>query len=85
MVNETIQSIANDICQHLPDCYTVSLCMEEGAAWVTLRRRNVGMIELPDTADKSLVEQLKDAVMAAHTHAFGEAPTGLAVFPGEKL
>ena len=86
MVNSTepLQSIANDICQHLPDCYTVSLCMEEGAAWVTLRRRNVGMIELPDPVDKSLIEQLRDAVLCAHAHAFGEAPTGLVVFQSEE-
>ena len=83
-MTESLESIIGDICQQLPECYIINLCMEHGAAWVTLSMKNVGFIELPDSADKTLVEQLRDAVICAHAHAFGEAPTDVVITAGGK-
>lgn len=56
---------ANVLARHLPDGWEVALCMERGAAWVTLHNPNGVEIELPDSADKSLTHQLNDALCVA--------------------
>lgn len=61
-----IHGIANAICLHTPPGYVVSLCCEDGAAWVELRKDGVGNLELPDSSDKSLLEQLNDALCVAN-------------------
>lgn len=62
---QTLQDIANGICGRLPEGYIASLCLENGAAWCELVDRNGNSVELPDSADKSLLEQLNEAVDAA--------------------
>ncbi len=68
-MNEThataLLAAANEICRDIPTGYEIRLCMENGAAWVTLHNSDGDLIELPDAADKTLAEQLNDAVHAA--------------------
>lgn len=61
-----LQDICNKICQHCPPGYVISLCMEDGAAWVQLGEAWAGFVDIPDAADKSLIEQLNDALCVAN-------------------
>jgi len=70
----TLKEIAEKICLHVPHDYIISLCMESGAAWVEMEKLGKH-IPLPDSADKTLVEQLNDALCVAN--GFIESnPTG---------
>ncbi|KKM77789.1 hypothetical protein LCGC14_1366430 [marine sediment metagenome] len=60
-----MEEIINKVCRHLPVNYTVALFMENGSAYVELIDPLCGKIELPDTADKTLTEQLNDALCVA--------------------
>lgn len=60
-----IDTVANAICRDIPDGYELRLCMERGAAWVTLHNEDGDVIELPDAADKTLAEQLAEALQVA--------------------
>ena len=60
-----VLALANRVCQHLPDGWELRLCMEKGAAWVTLHNPDGGTIELPDAGDKSLEQQVNDALCEA--------------------
>ena len=58
--------IANMVCRDLPEGYVANLGMEKGAAWVELLDvPDHVSIPLPDSTDKTLEEQLKDAVAVA--------------------
>jgi len=63
--NLLLQDAANKICQHLPKNMVLSLCMENGAAWVELGVDRIGSVELPDSADKTLINQINDALCVA--------------------
>jgi hypothetical protein len=60
-----LQDAANKICQHLPENMVLSLCMENGAAWVELGVDRIGNVKLPDSADKTLINQINDALCVA--------------------
>lgn len=72
-----LQEVANVMARHLPDGWEVSLCMERGAAWVTLHNPEGDAVSLPDAADKSLTHQLSDALVMA----CGLTPNGQAQAP----
>ncbi len=55
----------NKICGHLPEGYIISLNLENGSAWVELLDSN-GNYVLPDTTDKTIIEQLNDALCVAN-------------------
>ena len=63
---EALQDIANKVSKHTPKGYVISLCIEDGAAWVELGKDFAGNIQLPDSADKNLLEQLNDALCIAN-------------------
>ena len=56
--------LANAVARDIPEGWELRLCIERGAAWVTLHR-NGERIELPDCADKSLEEEVNDAMAVA--------------------
>ena len=64
--DEDLQAVANKVCQHIPGNALLSLCMENGAAWVELGVDKIGNVKLPDSADKSLLEQINDALCVAN-------------------
>lgn len=57
--------VANRVCEQLPEGYQIRVVMENGAAWVELIGVDDNCVELPDAADKSLDEQINDAVCVA--------------------
>lgn len=63
---DTLQAIANRICQHCPPGFVVSLCMEDAAAWVQLGEDRKGLVGLPDNPDGTLLDQLNDALCTAN-------------------
>ena len=63
--NLSLQKTAERICEHLPKGWIISLVMEREAAWVELLKHNKRQ-KLPDPADKSLYEQLNDALCVAN-------------------
>ena len=63
---DALQDIANAVCRHTPPGYVISLCIEDGAAWVELGNDGEGSIKLPDSSDKTLLEQLNDALCVAN-------------------
>ena len=54
----------NKICAQLPEGWLISLEMESGAAWVDLYKDG-GIVDLPDPSDKTIIEQLNDALCVA--------------------
>jgi hypothetical protein len=61
----TLKEIAEKVCKNVPHDYIISLCMENGCAWVELEKLG-WHISLPDSADKTIVEQLNDALCVAN-------------------
>ena len=61
-----LQDIAHKVALHTPKGYVISLCIEDGAAWVELGKDFAGNIHLPDGADKNLLEQLNNALCVAN-------------------
>lgn len=59
------QTVANKVCEHLPEGYVLNLAMENGAAWVELIDADGNCVALPDAADKSIDEQINDALCVA--------------------
>lgn len=60
-----VLALANRVCQHLPDGWQLDLCMERGAAWVQLSNPAGDGVSLPDAGDKSLEQQVNDALCVA--------------------
>jgi len=60
-----VLGMANRVCQHLPDGWELRLCMENGSVWVSLIDEDGDEMELPDSADKSLEQQVNDALCVA--------------------
>ena len=58
--------VAERVCRHLPEDRVASLHFERGAAWVELEDLDGKGQQLPDPADKSLRDQLNDALVAAN-------------------
>lgn len=54
----------NKICAQLPERWVISLCMENGAAWVEMTYKERSC-KLPDPTDKTIIEQLNDALCVA--------------------
>ncbi len=67
-----LQEVTNKVCQHIPEEMILSLCMENGAAWVELVDRDGDSLSLPESSDKSLSEQIEDALHSglewSHSH-----------------
>jgi hypothetical protein len=61
----SVDEMVNQVCRDLPEGYVVSLSMERGAAWVELYEREGRSVGLPDPADKTLSEQLQEALRCA--------------------
>jgi len=62
----TLKEIAEKICKEIPEDYEIALCFENGSAWVELIGKwDIDPLELPDSADLTLEEQLEDALEAA--------------------
>lgn len=61
-----LQKVVDKVCECLPDGFELYLSMENGAACVELYRVDDGFLELPDSADKSLEEQIDDALCVAN-------------------
>ena len=62
------QEVANQACEHLPDGFVLSIELERGAASVDLTQVIYGVdrsLSLPDSADKTLAEQVNDAIQTA--------------------
>lgn len=68
LLNATaLQEIANAVCRHVPEGCEVSLHMENGAAWVEATKHNGATnVAMPDSADKTLLEQLNDGLCAVN-------------------
>lgn len=64
-MTDKLQELVNKISQHMPVGYELSLHIEHGSAWVELHTDHTS-IDLPDSADKTLVEQLNDALRIAN-------------------
>jgi hypothetical protein len=60
-----MEDIIEKVCKHIPEGYQIELCMESGSAWVDLVHPKGYYLELPDSADKSITEQLNDALCVA--------------------
>lgn len=58
--------IIETICVHLPPGWVIGLYMEAGAAWVSLSDPVGNIPKLPDSTDKTLTEQLNDALCVAN-------------------
>ncbi len=65
-IEEPLNDVVNKIAKHIPDGYIVSLCIENGSAWVELGETFSGNRPLPDSTDKNLIEQLNDALCIAN-------------------
>lgn len=57
--------VINEVCGQLPLGWELQLCMERGAAWVELVNPEGDRVELPDTADESIEEQIREALGVA--------------------
>jgi len=60
-----VLTLANNVCQQLPEGWQLNMCMERGAAWVQLSNPDGNDVILPDAADKSLEQQVNDALCVA--------------------
>jgi hypothetical protein len=60
-----LQTIANDVCGNIPEEWVISLRMEFGSAWVEASNPDYEAATLPDSADKSLLGQIGDALCVA--------------------
>jgi hypothetical protein len=60
-----VQDIVNTVCFHLAERCVISLCMENGSAYVELTR-NGRSVPLPDSTDKTLEQQINDALCVAN-------------------
>ena len=61
-----LERMVNIVCGHLPIGCVVTLEMEHGSADVNLIDTNGDYVNLPDTTDKTIIEQLNDALLVAN-------------------
>lgn len=62
---EPLHDMIKECCKLIPDDWEIRLCVERGAAWVELYNNGTIVNDLPDMADKTLIEILNDAVCYA--------------------
>ncbi len=62
---DALQAIVNAVCLHTPKGVEIRLCINSETAWVEYYRSKCPE-PLPDTADKTLLEQLNDALCVAN-------------------
>lgn len=65
----TLKEIAEKICKEIPEGYEINLCMENGSGYVELW--DIDQLDLPDSADLTLEEQLLYALEASKKYADG--------------
>lgn len=61
----SVKDVANTVAQFLPLGYTLSLRVERDEAWVEVTDPREVPVPLPDAADKSLYQQINDALCVA--------------------
>jgi hypothetical protein len=61
-----LSDVANTVCKHIPEGCHIQLCMENGSAYVELFDQGGNPWKLPDSADKTLEEQINDALCVAN-------------------
>lgn len=64
-IDKALNELANILCAQLPTDYHISICFEEGEGYVRLGKYGKGEMILPDSANKSLLEQTLDALEVA--------------------
>ena len=64
-----MKDVIEKICGQLPDGFEIQLYMEKGAACVTLTDGDGRYRNLPDTTDKTLADQLAEALFVAEALA----------------
>lgn len=67
---ESVQAVANKVCGELPEGWVISLCMENGAAWVEAIKPSGYTIDI-DRGDMSMVEQIDEALRVADERTGG--------------
>jgi len=58
----SLWNTVNKVCSQLPKGFQINLCMENGSAWVQAYDDQDNEINLPDSTDKQLQEELNDAL-----------------------
>ncbi len=58
----SLRDVANKVSKDIPEGWIISLQIEKGAAWVECCDPDGRRVPLPDSTDKSLREQLYDAL-----------------------
>lgn len=61
----TVSAMSNRACSLLPHGYGVRVCLERDAGWVELIDENGNGVLLPDQSDKTIDEQIEDALQEA--------------------
>lgn len=69
-------TVVNEVCGELPLGWELRLCMERGAAWVELVNPEGDAVDLPDAADLSIEEQIREALGVAQEQAGGLSASG---------
>ncbi len=66
---EPLSDLADDVCLYVPIGYEISLNFESDGICVVLTKCG-HHVELPDSADKSIAEQINDALLVANGFDF---------------
>jgi hypothetical protein len=61
-----LTQLFNLVCRDLPDGYEMQICLENGAAYVTMTDSNGNHVCLPDSTDKSIHEEIMCALNVAN-------------------
>lgn len=69
-------TVVNEVCGELPLGWELRLGMERGAAWVELVNPEGDTVDLPDSADLSIEEQVREALGVAQEQAGGLSASG---------
>lgn len=62
----SVLALTNAVCKHLPEGWQIHICMENGSAYVDLYDPRGHDVDLPDQADKTLEQQVNDALCVAN-------------------
>ena len=64
---DSLESVAEKVCQHLPEGMAIHLSMENGSAWIELELGDAwaGCSHVQESADRTLVEQIDGALRVA--------------------
>jgi hypothetical protein len=58
----SLMDTINNVCHELPGSHYLYIGMEYGSAWVECFNNKGDQVELPDSTDKTLEEELQDAL-----------------------